>query len=159
MSATPADANPAKPAAAHVPDGQSFKNLQQELQKLLEFGRHHAHVRLKQVRAALQRTLWFIFIGMMLAVVGVVTLIMSIWMLLTGAAAGIAAGVGLPLWGGQLIVAAGALLAFGGYLVMRRLLSKRAVLRATLREYEERRRVQRLLYGTDVERVAREQLN
>ena len=159
MSETPADPTPAQPSPGTQPDGARGSQLQLELRKLLDFGRQHVHVRLKQVRAAAQRALWFIFFGLFVAVVGVAALMTSVWMLFTGAAAGIAEGAGLPLWGGRVIVALGALLMGGGYLVLYRLRSKRALLRAALREYEERRRVQQLLYGTDVERVAREQLN
>lgn len=140
-------------------DGAASPVIQElaELQKLMEFGRQHVEVRLAQVRTAIRRAIWKVVFTAFAGVVVLMVLGASTCLLLAGAAAGLADVTGLPLWAGRVLAAGGTLAAAFGALALWHHRRHARAMHAAASAFEARRRLQRALFGEDVEHAAQHQ--
>lgn len=129
--------------------------IQDEWQKLLEFGRQHVDVRLRQLRAAVQEALWSLLFRAVLAVMGAVALAAGVWMVVWGAASGLAATGMLPLWASQVLIGMATLILLTALLAARRMRWQNAFLVSSMGRFRDRQRQQQTRYGTDVEHAGR----
>lgn len=144
------------PDAAHAArGGEAPGGFQEELQKLLAFAGHYAEVRTRQARAVLRRVVLGAILAVVVGFAALVALCISVWLLLSGLAAGIAETAQIPLWAGRAVLGL-AVLALGGVGAAIWIVSSRArILRSLVRDFERRKTEQRTAFGKDIEDVAR----
>lgn len=106
--------------------GSDTPSLSEAFDKLFDSGRQHAQAHLWQLQSSLQQAFGAMIIGIALAVVAAAALAAGVWMMLFGAASGLAENGLIPQWAVHLIVGAVTVALLGGAIALRGSLVRRA---------------------------------
>ncbi|MDX2199009.1 MAG: hypothetical protein SF069_08565 [Phycisphaerae bacterium] len=106
--------------------GSDAPSLSEAFDKLFDSGRQQAQAHLWQLQSSLQQAFGAMIIGIALAVVAAAALAAGVWMMLFGAASGLAENGLIPHWAVHLIVGALMVALLGGAIALRGSLVRRA---------------------------------
>ena len=141
------------------PPAEALKDASARLSELKEYVGLLVAAKVDGVKLTLRKIVFYAILGVVAAVIGVAMLVTAAVYVLSGIAGGIGALFPDPYgwWAGRLIVG---LLVVGGTLVGVMMLTKSLTgssRKRTIEKYENRKRIERDVYGHDVAERAREQ--